>query len=185
MNIRKRWKNKSNPIKDILQFQKDCIKKANSPRALPKIIVSPEINKLLTEDRKLNPYTEYPFILACTYVRKFKRVAKKAMIFFYKLIRKLGCLLHDHNYVKITRWNGIETVYCSNCKKVEPELAGLGYGVRCLVGGKYRNLPLIKMNIKTVKVGIDNKTIDRHFIKHDARFIRIPTVAQIMEGMPA
>ena len=113
---------------------------------------------------------------------KIKHLKLKIIIFFYRLLRKLGCLLHDHNYATITRWNGIETVYCTNCKKVEPELVGFGYGVRCLVGGEYRKLPLIKMNLKTVKVGIDNKIIDRHLDKHDVQFLRVPTVDQMMEG---
>ena len=177
----KNWDQKSDPLGDIARFKKECDKAHNEacPRKL--IAVSPEIYKIIMEKdhREVSQKVKTNQGLIIEYIimridmlrRSLKHIKLKVVIFFYRLLRKLICFFYGHNASIIRRDNGITIHYCPRCKKVNPQLSLKDYNVRCLVGGKMRLLPLIKWNQYTVKVGIDNKVIDRHIDKHEVNLI--------------
>ena len=80
--------------------------------------------------------------------------------------RAWSCKRHGHSTVFRERWNKTKYYYCQKCKKHFPSLADADYNVRCLVSGKFRKLPLIDENALTVLVGIGDKIIKRHKLKH-------------------
>ena len=98
-------------------------------------------------------------------MRKIKRLLKKIIIRYLKRKRKSLCKENGHDIQYRERWNKIKYYYCSKCKSTFNELAEDNYNTKCLVAGKMRKLPLIKNNILTVLVGIDNKIIKRHKFK--------------------
>lgn len=114
---------------------------------------------------------EYIIMRIDMFRKTIKHLKLKIIVFFHRLFRSAKCFFGVHEpSKKITRWNGIVTYYCPCCKEVFPEESEKDYDVNCVIHGKRMALPLLKVNDKTIKVGIGNKIIDRHLMKHGCIF---------------
>ncbi|KKL13765.1 hypothetical protein LCGC14_2522490 [marine sediment metagenome] len=82
-------------------------------------------------------------------------------------IKKIICYFRGHYFHSHTKHNNIITTRCARCFQKRNALPGdYPYYVECILSKGKMILPLIKENVHTVIVGISDKIIKLHKIKH-------------------